>query len=238
LTFVAYKWRQPGLRTVYTAEHVNRWAHQVRLGYRGPARFVCITDDGEGIQPGIDVVPLWDDCAELANPNGVKFPNCHRRLRMWGSDAHDLIHAEYGARVVLMDLDCTVVGDLTPLFDRPEDVVLWRDPGHNQGQPYNGGFIMLRLGSRPHVWDAFAGAESIRRAATLGYRGSDQAWLALALGHGEATWTPADGVLSYRRDAARGVPEHARIIMHHGLPKPWDVELVFNEPQPAVGTDR
>jgi hypothetical protein len=219
LTFVSFKWRQLGFPTVYTAQHVNRWAAQVRRHHKGEARFLCCTDDPAGIDSSIDIVDIGPDDG-LCNPHGAAFPNCYRRLRLWAPDAG----AVFGHRFVLMDLDCAVVGNLTPLFTRPEPVVLWRDPGYPR-QPYNGGFYMLSAGARPQVWTKFRGRESI--ASARKYIGSDQAWMALALSHREAVWTEKDGVLSWKKHvrSLRSLPPHARIVFFHGREKPWDVGM-------------
>lgn len=217
LTFVTFLWRQPGYHTAYGAEHVRRWAKMVRKHYRREKRLVLVTDEPGEYGRGIEVVPLWDDCASLANPHGQNFPSCYRRLRLWAPDAGQV----FGERILLMDLDCTVLGNLSPLVDRTEDVVFWRDPGYPQ-QPYNGGMILMRAGSRPQVWSQFAGEDSIRRARAAGYKGSDQAWIAFCLGSKEAVWTAADGVVSWKRDLRRGEPRPGdRVVMFHGTHKPW-----------------
>jgi hypothetical protein len=47
-------------------------------------------------------------------------------------DAADI----FGERFVCMDLDCVIGGPLDPLFDRPEDLVLFK--GTAPDRPYNG----------------------------------------------------------------------------------------------------
>lgn len=217
LTFVSFLWRQPGYHTAYGAEHVRRWAAMIRKHYRAPRRIVLVTD-----QPGdfgdIETLPLWDDFGGMVNPHGPALPSCFRRLRIWTPDAAEL----FGERLVLMDLDCSILGDLEPLLDRREDVVLWRDPSYPI-QPYNGGMILLRTGSRPRVWTEFRGEESAREAHARGFKGSDQAWIAHALGRNEAVWTAeADGVVSWKKHLRRGLPRPSdRVVMFHGVDKPW-----------------
>lgn len=220
LTFVAFAWRQAGYHTEYTAERVNSWAAMIAEHYAGPARFVAVTDDATGLDGGIDAVPLWDDCGALGNPHGPNYPSCFRRLRLFGHDAADLIGAD---RFVVMDLDCVATGDLAPLFERPDDFTIWRDPGHPR-QPYNGGLWMLKAGTRRQVWQDFRGEASAADARAAGYVGSDQAWIAYSLGRDEAVWTRDEGVVSYKRDiVTRGIPVRmTRLVMFHGRLKPWD----------------
>lgn len=220
ISFVTFKWRQPGYPVTYTGAHVARWVRHVSRHYQGKRKFYCITDDLGDLPAGVIGVPLWDDWSNLSNRHGEQYPSCYRRLRLWSSDIADLL----GNRIVLMDLDCAIVGDLTPLIDRKDDVVLWRDP--NPPFQYNGGFLMLDAGARPAVWDGFD-ARTIKAAER--YRGSDQAILTHMLGTGESVWTEEDGVMSYKKHVRRHfqrtgrAPDHARIIFFHGNPKPWEV---------------
>lgn len=221
LTFVSFAWQQPGYHTDYTAERAASWARMISEHYAGPARFVVVTDATTAtFAAGIEAVPLWGEWGEVGNPHGKNYPNCYRRLRLFGHDAADVIGAD---RFVCMDMDCVATGDLTPLFDRPDDFVIWRDPGHPR-QPYNGGLWMLKAGTRQQVWRDFRGGLSASDARAAGYVGSDQAWIAYSLGRGEKVWTTDDGVVSYRRDiVGKSRPvSSTRLVMFHGRPKPWD----------------
>ena len=222
LTFVSFAWRQPGYHTTYTSARVNSWAAMIRANYQGPARFVAVTDDSEGLSRDVEAVPLWPDHAELGNPHGANYPNCHRRLRLFAEDAAELVGAD---RFVVMDLDVVATGDLTPLFERREDFVAWQDPMAPK-QSYNGGLWMLRAGTRADVWSRFKGASSIADTRAAGFVGSDQAWMGYAMGRSEAVWTPGDGVVSYKRDIiTRGVsPLSCRLVLFHGRVGPWDKE--------------
>src|ERR1051325_539852 len=42
----------------YSPEYVNRLHHMVRRRLSRAHRFVCFTDDGTGIEPGVEVKPL------------------------------------------------------------------------------------------------------------------------------------------------------------------------------------
>jgi len=221
LTFVAFKWRQDGHPVTYTAAHVNGWARAMRHYYRGLARFVVVTDDATGITEA-EAVPLWRDHEALGNPHGPAFPSCYRRLRLFAEDAADLIGAR---RFVMCDLDAMPCAEITQLFERTEDFVVWRDPMAPR-QPYNGGLWMLTAGTRAKVWSRFKGAASIQAARSRGFVGSDQAWLAEALGPSEAVWTADQGVVSYKRDilTKRRPLCTSKLVMFHGRQhKPWTI---------------
>lgn len=216
ITFVSWLWG----RGRYDFRAVNALRAGVARHYARPHRFLCVTNTRAGIDPEVEIVPDREDFAELPSPWGANFPSCYRRLRAFAPDAGET----FGERFVSVDLDAVVVGDLVPLVDRPEDFVIWRDPGNRT--PYCGSLWLLRAGARPSVWTDFDPKRSPREAKAAGRLGSDQAWIAHALGPFEPTWTAADGVLSYRMDGLRRnfLPANARIVFFHGKIKPGDAE--------------
>jgi hypothetical protein len=216
LTVVCWKWRTPiGYRSKFDAKSVNVLRAMVARHYARPHRFVCITDDAKGIDGDVRVVPIWNDFAHLRGPNGV---NCYRRLRAFSAEAGDLI----GPRFVSLDLDCVITADVSPLWDRPEDFVIWGDTA--RGTPYNGSMFLLTAGARRQVWERFDPEHSPAYAKRLGYIGSDQAWIGACLGLHERKWSKADGVYSFRNEIhgkRRDLPLGARVVMFHGRFDPW-----------------
>lgn len=223
ITVVCFKWRAPpGYRSTFHGRHVDVLRRMVRRHYAGPHRFICITDDVRGIEePDVECFELWPDLAGVINPSGRKNPSCYRRLRLFAAQPG----AWLGERFVVLDLDAVITGDLGPLWDRPEDFLIWKST--TSGNPYNGSMWMLNAGARPTVWRDFDPASSPAQTKAAGFYGSDQAWIAHRLGAGEATWGPADGVLSFRNDLGSGrapLPKEARVVFFHGKFDPWDHE--------------
>lgn len=215
LRVVAWKWKpKPGYRSNFVAEHVNTLRAMVARHYRRPHEFVCVTDDPKGIDGDIRIVPLWNDFANLQGPNGV---NCYRRLRAFSAEAAEI----FGPRFVSLDLDCVITNDLAPVWDRPEEFVIWGDTARNT--PYNGSMFLLTAGSRRKVWDEFHPVDSPAHTKRLGMVGSDQAWIGACLGPNEARWSCADGVYSWRLHCkpSGALPVNARIVMFHGKEDPW-----------------
>lgn len=219
ISFVTFKWKSPeGYRSKFEGWHVNALRDMVAKHYPDPHRFICITDDADGIADGIEIVPLWDDHADLKNPSWKNAPSCYRRLKLFSRDIGELI----GDRFICMDLDVVITGDLRPVVNRSEDFVILRDPGRLW--PYNGSMMMMTAGARAHVWDEFDPVESPKLAHEAGCLGSDQGWISYRLGPNEAVWTAADGVLSYRVDLGKGsvpLPKSAALVVFHGLEDPW-----------------
>lgn len=217
LSVVTFKWATPGYRATFKSEHVNILRRMTLRHYRGPIRFMCFTDDPKGLDGEIEALPLWDDFRSVPNPTGGGRPACYLRLKLWDPAMREVV----GPRFVMLDLDCVIVDDLTPLFNRTEDVVMWRSP--TGLWPYNGAMVMANTGARPQVWRDFDPAESARITHERGFRGSDQAWLSHILGPDEAVFTQQDGVV-YQNDLWRPTsrkPKDARIVFTTGGHPPW-----------------
>lgn len=215
---VCWKWApRPGYRSTFGPDTVNILRAMVRRHYRSDVRFICVTDDTRGLDPGVEVIPDWKDYAQIPSPHGGKNPSCYRRLRAFSPD----IASAFGDRFVSLDLDTVIVADVTPLWDRPEDFVIWGDT--NKRTFYNGSMFLLKAGARPQVWNQFDPVESPRLSKAAGKWGSDQGWLSYCLGPGEAKWSRKDGVYSFRNDLqkARQLPENCRITFWHGAHDPW-----------------
>jgi hypothetical protein len=226
LRIVTFKWEpMPGYRSAFNAECVNVLANMIARNYRGDYEFICVTDDDRGIDRSISIEPMWDDHAHVASPHGGKQPACYRRLKLFSPWA--LKHI--GERIVCLDLDTIIVGDMTEQWDRDDEFVIWggRWDGRNHNQHYNGSMFLMRAGTRTQVWDRFDPQRSPREALLAGYRGSDQGWINFVLGSGEQMFTREDGIYSWRVDIKpRGgvLPPNARMIMFHGVEDPWSTE--------------
>lgn len=218
LGFVTWKWRSDRpYRSVFTAANVNTLFSMIARNYSAPHRFFCVTDDAEGIDPGVIVVPDWKDFAHLPSPSGGRNPSCYRRLRAFAPD----IAQTFGPRFVTMDLDTVITGDLRPIVDRPEDFVIWGDT--NPKTYYNGSLMLMTAGARAKVWTDFDPSASPRAAYQAGHHGSDQGWISHCLGPHEQKWSTADGVYSYRNHLydLNALPENARVVSFHGQFDPW-----------------
>lgn len=219
ISFLCWKWATKNYRSTFGPESVNTLARMIARNYDAPHVVKCVTNDAAGIDPSVEIVHDHEDFASVPSPHGGANPSCFRRLRLFGHDAA----ATFGQRIVSIDLDCVITGDIRPLVDRPEDFVAWADP-MNLGQ-YNGSMMLLTAGSRPQAWDWFDPETSPAAAREAGYRGSDQAWLSYVL-PGEAQWRRADGIYSYRADglATKPLPADAKVVFLHGRHDPWSAQ--------------
>jgi hypothetical protein len=235
LTIVTFKWSSPGYRSKFGADQVNIMRAMVARHYGRPHRFVCITDDTKGIDARVETFPIWNDHARIPNPTWKAGPGCYRRLKVFSNWFKKI----GGDRFVCLDLDAVIVGNLSPIFDKPGDMVTYSCPGLGGG--INGSIFMMDAGSRSFVWDLFDPIKSPAETTRLGHKGSDQGWMNACLQHCSEKWTQADGIYEFKDcrkrkrqvvggqitwapSGAAGVPQDARIIFFHGKPDPWDKE--------------
>ncbi len=95
--------------SLYGPEYVNRLYGMVRGNTSGPIRFICMTDNRDGIRDEVEVLP----CPEIA------VPSSHRN-RPWRkvslfADSERLFGLE--GSWLFLDLDLVVTGDLNKFFD-------------------------------------------------------------------------------------------------------------------------
>lgn len=206
-------------RSQFGPEHVNTLQRMVARHYPHAHRFSCITDRMDGFNSSVRVIPLWDSHSNLQSLYGPDTPCCYRRLRAFSPDMAKVI----GSRFVSIDLDVVITGDLSPVFHRKEDFIIWGPDGRRT--PYNGSMWMMTAGARAKVWTEFDEnpAKAIHKARR--FFGSDQAWMNHVLGPDENRWRAEDGVYSYRmhvKNNAGALPPDARMVFFEGHYDPWN----------------
>lgn len=220
LRVVCWKWKPKGgnYRSTFNAEHVNTLYRMVARNYDKPFEMVCFTDDDKGILNCIRTHPLWDNYTDVTAPRGSEYPSCYRRLLAFGDDIGSVI----GGRFVSVDLDCVITGNVTELWSREEDFIIW-SPGH-PGPTYNGSMWMMNPGARKEVLERFDPLRSPKLAEQAGFIGSDQAWITYIVGD-SAVWDASDGVYSWEthlRNRGFYLPSDAKIVFFWGHSDPWD----------------
>jgi hypothetical protein len=178
-----------------------------------------MTCETDGFDPEVEILktpPAALELAKLRSPHGPRYPSCYRRLWLFSDEARAL-----GERILLLDVDLVVTGDLTSLVYRDEDFEGWK-PSTVCGSRrirLAGGTWLLRTGTRTCVYDDFKGAASIAKASSAGYGGSDQAWISYCLADEAASWR--DGLASVR-DTHGNLAPGAAIMHFNGPVKPWN----------------
>lgn len=200
VTFVCLK-----AGTLYGPQYVNILADMVRrnlpAGY--PGRFVCITDDPEGLDPAIDVIALPPD------------------LERWWGKLWMFKRGLFpdGTRMAFMDLDTVIVGGLSEILAYKGQFATLRD--------FGGGNM---LGPAVILWEAGEFAASIweewdAQGRPRHPRG-DQWWMTnLQQGRFPKMIDKLQDVfpgafVSFKYDCAPMFPKGAKVVCFHGEPRP------------------
>lgn len=220
LTIVCWKWEQSNYKTRFTSLHVNTLGKMIKRHYKKPHRLICITDDPAGITE-METFPLWKDHANVPNASGKHLPSCYRRLKIFDPAIAEQLKAQ---RILSIDLDVVLTGDVTAIFDRLDPFVGWKVPGVHVDWVYNGSVFLFTPGPYSWIWETFDPIKSPELTKQAGYQGSDQGWISYCLKAREPGWGRHDGVMSYPREVrhALGLPQGARLVIFHGQRKPWD----------------
>lgn len=224
-----YRPRRP-YRSTYGPQAVNTLRNMVRRNLHLPHRFSCITDDAEGLDDDIRVIPIWEDYADVPNPSLMMGPSCYRRLKLFSEEARALI----GERILCLDLDMVITADITTLIDVPDDLVMADgislEKDSQKRSPYcryNGSMMLLTAGMNTHVWTEFDPLTSPQIAHRAGQKGSDQGWISHCMGPGVRTWKREHGIYSFRNHIMPrpwACPRDARVVLFHGRIDPWSAQ--------------
>lgn len=226
LNFITWKWKQPGFRETYTAEHVNVMQNMLRRHCRIPFRHICITDDPSRISTSVEVFQLWKDLNDIPNICGHHLPSCYRRLKLFSPIVQEEMGIREGERIVSIDLDGVITKNTDDLWRREERFVGWARRGSRQPTVFNGSLWMFTAGDFEEVWTTFDPKRSTVEANKCGYMGSDQSWLSYQFMGKDYIGGFGPSVVSWPTELKRypkekSLPNHAAIVFFHGKSKPW-----------------
>lgn len=231
LQVVLWKWEQPGTNRVYTPEHVNVMCSMLRRNLvNTPHRIVCVTDNDSGITE-CETAPLWRDTDDLPNATGRHLPSCYRRLKLYDRATQRDIGIDKGDRVMGIDLDALITGDLREVARTEGTYVGWHLKRSDGKFVFNGSLQMFTAGDLQEIWSEFDPAKSPKEAFAAGFRGSDQSWLSWKLCERPGcVGLIYPQVSSYPlQNRIMGELKHAtKIVFFHGSQKPWDPQARFN----------
>lgn len=194
---------------IYDSGHVARLAHQVRRHSPRGTSFVCLTDDHHALNMDVSrrLEPAW--------------PSWWSKVAAWALPGPAL----------LLDLDLSILGDLSPLLDvaARHDLVACRNFWAGDPHKINSSVLAWRADAPKRLHEMFA-VDPERWMAEYGdpavpFAWGDQAFLSdhadVEIKHWQTLLPGA--VLSFKRDLLLGADaRNCRMCVSHGLPRPWD----------------
>lgn len=154
----------------------------------------------------------------------TRVPGCFARLRTFDPEWQKKQGIVSGERIVCLDLDLVITGNLDGLFDKPLGFQILQGVNATNPCPFNGSVWALQAGFRADVWSEF----SLDAAAKVPFYSfpDDQAWFAAKMPLSGAVG-PAQGVYAFKKPgwpAGLGLPSNARIVAFPGHRDPSQFE--------------
>jgi hypothetical protein len=155
-----------------------------------------------------------------ADEHLTRVPGCFARLRAFDPAWQARHGLAPGDRLVCLDLDLIVTGNLDGLFDRREPFAILQGVNSSNPCPYNGSVWALDVGYRPDVWSDF----SLEASAKVPHDSfpDDQAWFAHKLPDAGA-FGPESGVYAFHKPGwprGNALPRNARLVAFPGWRDP------------------
>jgi hypothetical protein len=208
----------------------------VRRHLRPPFRFVCLTDDATGIDPGIECRPL----PAITLP-GTKPYSGWRKLSSFSPELNDLT-----GPILFLDLDLVIVDSIACFFTFPGDFCIienWTQLNQGIG---NSSVYRYTLGKYNFVFEDW----QRRGPEILTQHRNEQIYLSHVAQ--PVTFWPESWCRSFKRHCLPGgllnwvirprLPPEAKMIVFHGHPKPpeaargvWPRRFRRLRPTPWIG---
>jgi hypothetical protein len=210
--------------TKYGADYVNKLRSMVKRHLSLEHRFICFTDDAQGIHPDVEVFDLpkvgfadFDERKPWAKAHGwLKLTSFHAPL-------YDIT-----GTTLFLDLDIVIVDSLNSFFEQPGEFVVIREWDKTDG---TGNTSVYRYEVGAHT-DALKHLFADPQAAMADVRNEQEFITQYLQRQGKLSYWPDDWCRSFKRHCVGSVwqswtsppslPAKAKIIAFHGIPNPPD----------------
>ncbi len=208
--------------TKYGPEYINRLYAMVRRHLQGDFRFVCLTDNTDGLRAEVECFPI----PPLALPAGIPERGWNK-LTTFSTDLRD-VYGLHGTALFL-DVDVVITGPLDDFFTQPGEFLIIHDYKRPWRITGNSSVYRFEIGAHPDVLDYFRTHFAEIRTQ---FR-NEQAYLSDFLHkQGKLAYWPTDWCPSFKYHCipawptnywkAPFVPPNARIVIFHGECNPPD----------------
>jgi hypothetical protein len=213
--------------TKYVRQDVDFLHAGLRRNIEQPFRFLCMTEPGLFCNYSAEIERWPIEDMWLVD----KSPGCLSRMRMFDPVWQAQIGAVEGDKIVSLDLDCVVVNELDPVFDRPEPFVILQGANFSNPCPYNGSLWMLSPGAHSEVWTEFSW-DAVVASTTYAFP-NDQAWIHHKVPDAAGWQAGTEGVYAFKKPGwpgGDGLPQDARLVVFPG----WRSPQKFRETVPWI----
>lgn len=215
---VAMKWGE-----LYSADYVNVLYQACRRNISGDFRFICLTDNADGIVADVECFPIPEIGLDPADHyTKAVWP----KLALFGPSLYDI-----EGRILFIDLDMIILGSLDDFFIHSNGLVCtdmgegWR-PGFPDAPPETGTCIFaFDAGQEAQILARFQENQDASMASALNEQEFVGKWAR------SVDYWPKDWVISFKRFLRQPIgldlflspktpPPGTRVVAFHGLPRP------------------
>ena len=213
--------------TKYGTDYVNRLHSMVSRNLSLPFRFICFTDNTDGISPEIDCLPIIEVEANLNDDAGRKRVQAWKKLTTMAKPLYDI-----EGTCLFLDLDIVIIDTIDSFFEIEGDFFIiqdWHDP---EGQG-NSSVYRFEAGAHENVLNHFVK----NRDQIASEFDNEQHYLTQKIKEsGQLNYWPHNWCLSFRKSClprnkikrwfqASQKPDSGKIIVFHGAPNPEEALL-------------
>jgi hypothetical protein len=220
--------------SLYSPDYVNNLRRGVARHLGRPHRFICFTDNAQGLDPGIEALPL----PGLDMPAGASDKRW-QKLALFKRDLAGLKGVG-----LFLDLDLVIVDSLDPFFEIPGKFLIIRDDDLFRPKPLrrinpardrflasvgNSSVFRYEIGEHSYILEAY---QADPAGAMAKYEISQQFQSAQLAAHGNLQYWPRPWCVSFKNDCVPRnflsylsdphLPDGARIVVFAGNPKMQD----------------
>jgi hypothetical protein len=211
--------------TKYGPEYVNKLRSMVARHLHRPHRFVCLTDDAQGIDPTIDVKPIpavgFD---EFDQRQPWTFGHGWLKLTSFADPLYDL-----QGKTLFLDLDIVILGSLDEFFEQPGEFTVIKEWDKTDGTGNTSAYLFT-IGAHT---DALEHLKNKFPESIADVRNEQEYITGFLARQGKVSYWPDAWCRSFKRHCMRrgimgwfsapAIPPGAKIIVFHGKPNPPDV---------------
>ncbi len=231
LKIVCVKWGNK-----FPALYVNRLCNMVKRNLTIPYRFVCLTDNPEGLTPNIDIVAFQQE-----------FEYCWTKIELFKPD-----NFSYEELCLYLDLDVVITGNIDALvtIDPEKKFIGLYDWYSSRKNPHYNSSVMRFYGNcNTHLYsyllaklkdgtirwgrefDAYLGSNDkvVLWEGKKRY-GGDQEWISHYVypqKEIKGNSFPKNWIMSYKKHGRKRLRKKCKIMVFHGFPKPHEVNNAY-----------
>lgn len=211
--------------TLYSADYVNVLHSACRKAMREEFRFLCLTENPEGLAEGIEHHPIPDIGLLPEHWRGGGWP----KISVFGPDLYGL-----SGRALFIDLDMMILRDLDAFFQHPSPFITtdmgrrWGDKDRRAKPEPGTCMFAFDLGAETQILDRFTAGRD-RWIRDYNYEQQVIGFHADTMDYWPEGW-----VISFKRHLRRPVgvnlilppkepSAEAKVLAFHGNPRPLDL---------------